>query len=231
MASPPRTAAEPGPNEPGAGRAPDRDGDGERRKPQQSRGRQRVDRILAAAAEIVAEVGVAGMTIHAVAQRSRTTTGSIYHFFRDRNDIVRALAERHRIALMELQQGAAGEAETWASLPIARAVNRFLTPFLDYIERHPDLLSVLQASAGPNERFLHDEELDEAGIGLTESFVAARTPGISPPERRARAIMCHAIIEGTLAVMTRVADPSAQVLVRELERAVVEYLRSFEEPR
>jgi hypothetical protein len=55
-----------------------------RRQPQQQRGKQRVEKILIAAAEVFAEAGFAAATIQQIADRSNTAVGSIYQFFPDK---------------------------------------------------------------------------------------------------------------------------------------------------
>jgi len=49
-----------------------------RRVPQQDRGQRRVEKILDAAAEVIAEVGVQAATTNAIAARAETSVGSLY---------------------------------------------------------------------------------------------------------------------------------------------------------
>lgn len=70
-----------------------------RRTPSQARGRERVDRILAAAAEEFAENGFEQATTSAIADRAHTSIGSVYQFFSDKNAILDALVERYRADL------------------------------------------------------------------------------------------------------------------------------------
>jgi AcrR family transcriptional regulator len=65
-----------------------------RRVPVQRRSRERVERILDAAAELVIDDGVARLTTLAVAARSGVPAASIYQYFADRDEIVLALVER-----------------------------------------------------------------------------------------------------------------------------------------
>lgn len=71
------------------------------RQPCQARGQRRVDSILDAAADLIAEVGVAGATMQAVGRRAGATAGSLYHFFPDHDALVAALAARHVERLCE----------------------------------------------------------------------------------------------------------------------------------
>jgi len=199
---------------------------GEPRRPQQERGQRRVDAILEAAAAIVAEEGVAAATMHAIAKRSGTTIGSMYHFFPDREAVLVALMERHGRAIGAL----AAELTTvdWSRLALEEVVDRYVDELLGYAREHPDLLPVIHTviAAWPNAR--RDDAPEQLLVGLAESIVAARTPRATAAERAARASMMLAAVEGVVERSARVPSPSAAVLHRELKRVLVGYLRTFE---
>jgi AcrR family transcriptional regulator len=65
-----------------------------RRTPSQQRSRERVDRILACASELIAETGSEPMKMGDVAARAGISIGSLYQYFPDKSAIIRALAER-----------------------------------------------------------------------------------------------------------------------------------------
>ncbi|MEQ9517849.1 MAG: TetR family transcriptional regulator, partial [Parvibaculum sp.] len=64
------------------------------REPTQERGRVRVEAILAAAAEIVAQSGVHAVTTTEVAKTAQVPVGSIYQFFEGAPDILQVLQWR-----------------------------------------------------------------------------------------------------------------------------------------
>ena len=63
-------------------------------KPLGPRGERTRDRILAAAAAVLAEQGYAATTMADVAARAGVAIGSVYQYFRDRSDLVVALVRR-----------------------------------------------------------------------------------------------------------------------------------------
>src|SRR3981081_3598921 len=65
-----------------------------RRSPVQRRSRERVERILDAAAGLVADHGVAELTTRAIAARADVPVASIYQYYADKDEIVLALVER-----------------------------------------------------------------------------------------------------------------------------------------
>src|SRR5262245_8915048 len=76
-------------------------GDGtpqQRRVPAQQRSRERVDRILAVAAELIAAKGSDQMRMSEVAGGAGISIGSLYQYFPDKSAILRSLAARAHAA-------------------------------------------------------------------------------------------------------------------------------------
>lgn len=69
--------------------------DPERRVPTQDRSRQRVERILDAAARTFADVGFDAATTEAIAERAGTSIGSVYQFFPNKRALFDAIAKRY----------------------------------------------------------------------------------------------------------------------------------------
>lgn len=67
----------------------------DRRVPTQERSRQRVERILDAAAHVFADAGHEAATMEAIAARAETSIGSIYQFFPNKVAVFDALVRRH----------------------------------------------------------------------------------------------------------------------------------------
>ncbi len=66
----------------------------EPRRPKQARSRARLAAILDAAEGLVAEVGVSGLTMSAVAEKAGVSIGSLYQYTPTMQALMRALAER-----------------------------------------------------------------------------------------------------------------------------------------
>jgi AcrR family transcriptional regulator len=66
-----------------------------RRIPVQRRSRERVERVLHAAEQLVVGDGLEALSTRAVAERAQIPIATLYQYFADREAIVRALIERH----------------------------------------------------------------------------------------------------------------------------------------
>ncbi len=196
------------------------------RRPRQERGQRRVEAILDAAAALIAESGSAGLTMQAVASRSRTASGSLYHFFPDRESVLCGLAERHvRQVRQVVARTREGLATGDAPLAVATVVDRMLDPLLGYLARNPDFLAVMEAAARPGRLGPVDADLDAAAQAAAEVVVGACVPRASREERAARGAAVIAAVEGAMARAARTADVGERrALVRELKRMLVAYL-------
>lgn len=66
-----------------------------RRRPTQKRSRERLERILAAAIELIARAGSDQVRMNEVATLAGISIGSLYQYFPDKSALIRALAERY----------------------------------------------------------------------------------------------------------------------------------------
>ncbi|GLS30447.1 TetR/AcrR family transcriptional regulator [Neomesorhizobium albiziae] len=76
-----------------------------RRAPSQKRSRERVERMLAAASEVIAEQGSDAMRMGEVAERASVSIGSLYQYFPDKGSIIRTLADRYNTLGRECIEG------------------------------------------------------------------------------------------------------------------------------
>ena len=72
---------------------PDRIGQMTSAQPATAKGRETRERIIRAATELVAERGVAGTSLDDVRARAHASKSQLYHYFSDRDDLLRAVAK------------------------------------------------------------------------------------------------------------------------------------------
>lgn len=69
--------------------------EGVRRVPAQARSRERQERILKIAEELIAEFGSEALRMNALAERAGISIGSLYQYYKDKGAVLSALAEHY----------------------------------------------------------------------------------------------------------------------------------------
>nr|NYU05770.1 TetR/AcrR family transcriptional regulator [Pseudomonas sp. SbOxS1] len=90
-----------------------------RRVPAQQRSRERQERILAVATELIASKGSDQVKMSEIAGLSQISIGSLYQYFPDKSSIVRTLAERYNSQSRECIEAALGAVEDVQGLQAA----------------------------------------------------------------------------------------------------------------
>jgi TetR/AcrR family transcriptional regulator, transcriptional repressor for nem operon len=84
--------------------------------PVTEKGRASRERILQAAAELVAEKGAAGMTLDDVRARTGASRSQLYHYFEDRDDLVRAVIDVTTNAVLDVQGDLLDHLDSWKGI-------------------------------------------------------------------------------------------------------------------
>lgn len=84
--------------------------------PATKKGRETRERILQAAAGLVAEKGAAGMSLDDVRARSGASRSQVYHYFDDRDDLVRTVVDVTSDAVLEVQGELLDHLDSWAAI-------------------------------------------------------------------------------------------------------------------
>lgn len=123
-----------------------------------------MEAILAAAARILVERGYAAASTNAIAHRAGVSIGSLYQYFRDKNQIFAAVVERHRHQVKPV---------------VARMLERMQEPDADMVTLTMELLRRMAEVNSKDPRLLAaiDRELGwlERGQGEEESAREAMT--------------------------------------------------------
>jgi TetR/AcrR family transcriptional regulator, transcriptional repressor for nem operon len=85
-------------------------------QPATQRGRATRERIVAGAAALIAERGAAGTGLDEIRARTRTSKSQLYHYFADKDALVRAVVEFQSATVLEWQAQALGAVEDWQGL-------------------------------------------------------------------------------------------------------------------
>src|SRR5499433_1449462 len=80
--------------------------------PKQARSERTLQRLLDAAEALIKEKGHAAVSIPEIARRAGSSVGGFYARFRDKNELLRALEERHFIEILQRVEALA-DASRW----------------------------------------------------------------------------------------------------------------------
>jgi len=89
---------------------------GKTQAPATAKGRATRERIVQAAAELIAEKGVAGMSLDDVRSRTGASRSQLYHYFEDRDDLVRAVVDATTDLVLGRQDELLDHLDTWAGI-------------------------------------------------------------------------------------------------------------------
>src|SRR3989441_12255389 len=89
---------------------------GNAKVPATDKGRATRERILQAAAELIAKKGAAGMSLDDVRARTGASRSQLYHYFEDRDDLVRAVIDVTIDAVLDTQGELLDHLDSWASI-------------------------------------------------------------------------------------------------------------------
>jgi AcrR family transcriptional regulator len=150
------------------------------RVPTQQRSRERVERMLAAASELIERGGSDAMKMSEVAERAGVPIGSLYQFFPDKGAIIRTLAERYNALGRECIVKELAPVHTLDELgdAFARLVDVYYAMFLaEPVMR--DIWSGTQADKAL-------QEIDLADSRATGGLLAAALERVRPQADRGR---------------------------------------------
>jgi AcrR family transcriptional regulator len=189
-----------------------------RRAPQQERGERRVDELLDAAAAVIARVGIEAATTNAIAEEAGASVGSLYHFFPNKDAIIRALASRYDATMRAINQAAMGGQAIL--VPIPQMVEGIVSPLAAFMEANPAYLAVYNATSDPRHPGCLNDDLHQTIIGLVEGLMAARVPDVPPATRRMQASFAVQLVHRMLEYAWSAPPAERPAIVRELKRVL-----------
>jgi AcrR family transcriptional regulator len=84
--------------------------------PLTAKGQSTRARIVQAAAELVAEKGAAGMSLDDVGGRAHASRSQLYHYFDDRDDLIRAVVDATTDSVLLAQDELLDHLDSWAGI-------------------------------------------------------------------------------------------------------------------
>ena len=195
-------------------------------EPRTDKGRATRDRVLDAATALVFEHGVAGTTLDDVRSAANVSKGQLYHYFADKDDLVRGVIDRTIQQVLDAQPALA-DLSSWS------AIARWFDALVELqVERHAVGGCAIGGLAGElaesDERFRQSLALgfdrweEPLRRGLEKMRAAGKLRRSADPGRLATATL--ASIQGGLVLTQTRRDPRQ---LRTALDAAYAYLRSF----
>jgi len=199
------------------------------RLPSQDRSRARVERILAAAVELLAQTDVEKITVRTLAARSGVSVGTIYQFFEDVDGVRAAVAERARADLQSVLEAQCTE-------EVARASpGRFFSKLIDVIggvqRRHPLIGCLVHIDRSDGFRGAFASGLRENVAAHIHRVFGRAFPKMDARERTRKLEIALGALLGALDAIPARDDPQRPEHIRQAKDLVALYADAAFAPR
>ncbi len=190
-----------------------------RRSPQQDRSTRRVHAFLEAAEFLFAEVGFAGTTMTAVADRAESSVGALYSYFPDKKTIA--------IALLDVYAGKIEEHwrplfDTIRTLDAEEFSSSFIHRFVVFIADNPAYLQ-LQAAPIQLRRSLAAKRAFRATL---VNALLRRTPALSQSRAELHASVVLQLVRGMMHLYAGAAHAERPLVIGEFKKILAAYMAS-----
>ncbi|WP_438032048.1 TetR family transcriptional regulator [Sorangium sp. So ce204] len=198
-----------------------------RRVPLQARSQRRKERILDSTAALLASRGLDAVTTNAIAARARTSIGSVYEFFPNKEAVLHALTGRYLERLRTRTEAALAEAPTgsWREL-----TERWIDALAAFYRTEPGYRelwfgvqlsgALLSTAAAWGDEF----------SARVEAILTPLTPALAPAGRRIVAQSTLYMASTLLALAAQQDEQQGALYVEEAKKAVCRYLAPYIEP-
>lgn len=197
-----------------------------RRQPKQQRGKERVEKILDAAAAVFDEVGYEAATTHLIAAKAGTAIGSLYQFFPDKAAIFKAMELRHveRVKAMWAQTNT--PEIIW--LPLRKMIHTLVTAVAGLFEQPVSRVVFVQFFTTREIFQSIDESMTQEAIDFMASLLQQRNPTLSEVQCSLLAEVCVHSSNAVILLALRNPDQKhRQQLIQQIEDLLVSYLEPY----
>ncbi|WP_236051588.1 TetR/AcrR family transcriptional regulator [Nonomuraea cypriaca] len=194
----------------------------ERTVRRQARGLKRMAEILDAAESVIAEVGYPDMTTNQVAARAGMSPGSLYQFFRNKEEILDGLVSRYTDDRQEFW--AARLAVVTPDIPVETLVGQLVDESVKFKTESPAYWSLLHGTTTGDRLATASQRLHEDIVRHLAAMLLRRSPGL--PEERAllTGTMMLALVKAVMPMVTTASPERGAELVAELKSMLIRYL-------
>ncbi|MEM6993225.1 MAG: TetR/AcrR family transcriptional regulator [Myxococcota bacterium] len=188
------------------------------RTPTQQRARDRVERVLGAAAHVFADKGYARATTNTIAEQAGVVVPSVYQYFANKDALLAELWDRHVGEMMDMLEAMIA---AYPDAPIDVTARMYVEAILAAHARTPQLLAVLYAESP---RLAGVRNLRAEATALLVPYLQRHAASIRTADLTCVAFVLAAAVEGVAKQAVVPPAPPSEVLVEELTTLVTAYL-------
>lgn len=197
-----------------------------RRQPKQQRGKDRVEKILDAAAAVFDEVGYEATTTHLIAAKAQTAIGSLYQFFPDKAAVFNAMELRHieRVKVMWAQTNT----PEIVQLPLRQMIQAITGAVAQLFEQPVSRVVFIQFFISRQIFQSIDESMTQGAINFMASILKQRNPELDKAQSSLLAEVC--VHSSNAVMLSALRDPNLQhrqQLTQQIENLLVSYLEPY----
>ncbi len=197
-----------------------------RRQPKQQRGKDRVEKILDAAAAVFDEVGYEKATTHLIAAKAGTAIGSLYQFFPDKAAVFNAMELRH-IERVKIMWAQANTPEI-VQLPLRQMIQALVSAVDQLFEQPVSRVVFVQFFISRQIFQSIDDSMTQEAINFMASILKQRNPNLSEAQYSLLAEVCvHSSNAVMLSALRTPELQHRQQLTQQIEDLLVSYLEPY----
>ena len=197
-----------------------------RHQPKQQRGKERVEKILDAAAAVFDEMGYEAATTHQIAAKAGTAIGSLYQFFPDKAAIFKAMELRHveQVKAMWAQI----DIPIIVQLPFRQMIHALVTTVAKLFEQPVSRVVFVQFFLAREIFQSIDESMTQEAINFMANILKQRNPALKQEHYSLLAEVCvHSSNAVMLAALRSPDEEYRKKLTQQIEDLMVSYLEPY----
>jgi AcrR family transcriptional regulator len=194
-----------------------------RRQPTQQRSRERAERILACARELIAESGSDAMRMSEVAERAGISIGSLYQYFPDKSAIIHALAQQSNAASRACIEEGLADVRTLNAL--CEAFGGLIDTYYEIFLAEPVMRDIWSATQADPALRAMDLAESKAHAALLAAALRRVKPSASAADIDASALLIMHLGESAMRLAVSVDRKEGAAIIAGFKRMVSAELR------
>jgi AcrR family transcriptional regulator len=190
-----------------------------RGKPQQKRAIQRLANFLDVAALLFAEIGYETTTMTAIAERSGSGIGTLYHYFPDKQSMAFALLNQYAQKLEAYWKPLMEQSKTLSHTAFAET---FLERVIEFLRERP---AYLQLVAAPIQFSRDPAARRTLRVAIAKAF-QAKNPSVTNEKAMVAANITLQMVKGMTTLYAEAGPREKPLIISEYKKALTLYLGS-----